>query len=86
MNYTITDDQNYCSFGDGIVYEFCSSENSRYSITCSNCFFSVERKDSSTAMKCKLVPCQPAKRKDNKDGFWKQSIDVDFETFTSMFT
>lgn len=85
MRFTITDDQNYCSFGDGIVYEFFSSEDLECLIDCIRCIFYINRKIPSMDMKCKLVPCQSARRKDNKEGYWKQSLDVDFESYACMF-
>lgn len=85
MKFTITDNQNYCSFGDGIIYEFFSVPKGKNIPTCCKCIFSCQRSEPSNAKKCILAPCNPYNRKDNKDGFWKQSLNVNFETCASMF-
>lgn len=84
MKYRITQDQCFCSFGDGIVYEFIQHGCERGDNPCWRCAFRdhVGLKDDS--VRCYKVPCQKGHRKDKKNGFWRISNAVDNQLFTKL--
>ena len=84
MNFQITPDRCYCSFGDGIVYEFVPSVDGCYWNLCWDCVFYAPRVVLGISSECALVPCQKAFRSDKNDGFWQISKSIDYQQFTKM--
>lgn len=84
MQIQITHDQCYCSFGDGIVYEFVPQKGFYASYPCLKCSFSRSNNMGSPTLKCSIVPCQKGLRSDKKDGFWQISKTIDYQQFTKM--
>lgn len=84
MVYEISRDQNYCSIGDGVVYEFVPSIDGRYCNSCWHCSFWDGKGDLPLPSKCVIAPCQKAFRSDKNDGFWRILELIDYQQFTKM--
>ncbi len=84
MNFQITQNQRYCSFGDGLVYMFVPYENNLWPKSCAECSFRSLDGFHNELVKCYIVPCQKPHRRDNMDGFWHLSQDVDYQQFIKM--
>lgn len=84
MQIQITPNKCYCSFGDGIVYEFVSTGEHFYLSNCQNCALYDHHALSKLTDMCYSVPCQKWSRKDKKSGFWRVSETVDYQHFTKM--
>ena len=84
MQRQITPDQCYCSFGDGIVYEFVPTDCVMYRNDCFLCALWTGSFHSVTLIKCLSIPCQKGLRKDKKDGFWRISETIDYQVFEKM--
>lgn len=84
MQRQITPDQCYCSFGDGIVYEFVPHDGVHILNDCVLCALWTYAGKSKEHLKCLSVPCQKGLRKDKNGGFWRISDDVDYQRFTKM--
>ena len=84
MQYQITPDQNYCSFGDGHVYEFVKFDAGRFQNPCWECAFLSFYEPFQASPMCRFIPCQSAFRRDNNNGFWRISKTVDYQQFTEM--
>ena len=84
MQSKITQDQCYCSFGDGIVYEFVSTDVYTCVNPCFSCALWHPYTCPDTKFKCALIPCQQWRRKDRKGGFWQISKTVDYQRFAKI--
>lgn len=84
IKYEITKDQCYCSFGDGIVYEFVPTVCFPHLYDCLLCALAPETYSSEHRIICLSVPCQKRLRKDKKSGYWRISKNVDYQAFTKM--
>lgn len=84
MNFKITKDQNYCCFGDNIVYEFVSESGFYATYSCVKCSFYRSCDLASLTLKCSVVPCQKPHRHDKNDGFWQISKAIDYQQFKQM--
>ena len=84
MIHQITPDQRYCSFGDGIIYEFVSTGDHFYLSNCLNCALYDHHALSKLTDMCYSVPCQKWRRMDKNDGFWRVSESVDYQEFLKM--
>lgn len=84
MQRQITPDQCYCSFGDGIVYEFVPHNGVHILNDCVLCSLWAYTAESKEHLKCISVPCQKGLRKDKNGGFWRISENVDYQTFEKM--
>lgn len=81
MKFQITPDQNFCSFGDGIIYKFVPFTPARFKNPCWECSFFDPKALYEGSSLCPLVPCQKDFRSDEKDGFWQKTQCIDFQTF-----
>ena len=84
MQIQITPNQCYCSFDDGIVYEFVSDDDVPFSNSCNNCSFRWHFPFLAGSKRCFSVPCQMNNRMDKKNGFWRISKTIDYQQFTKM--
>ena len=84
MQRQITPDQCYCSFGDGIIYEFVPTDCFPLLCDCNLCALWSFDSLSVTRAKCLSVPCQKGLRKDKNGGFWRVSESVDYQIFEKM--
>ena len=84
MNFQITPDRCYCSFSNGIVYEFISLDMTTCVNPCFSCAFWYPYSCPESKFMCALVPCQQWRRTDRKGGFWRISKDIDYQWFTKM--
>jgi hypothetical protein len=84
MNFQITPDRCYCSFGNGIVYEFVPYESSRFKNSCWLCAFYRDRACLTLSVECSMAPCQSGLRRDKNTGFWQKCETLDFQQFTKM--
>lgn len=84
MQRQITPDQCYCSFGDGIVYEFVPTDCVPHLNDCHLCALWSTVSHSEARIKCLSVPCQKGLRKDKNGGFWRISKSVDYQAFEKM--
>ena len=84
MNFRITHDQRFCSFGDNIIYEFVPCDIDQAENVCRCCSFSTRDAFHAYKEKCYIVPCQKAHRHDKNDGFWQISKTVDYQQFVKM--
>lgn len=84
MQKLITPDQCYCSFGDGIVYEFVPTDCVPHLNDCFLCALWSTVSHSEARIKCLSVPCQKGLRKDKNGGFWRVSNSVDYQAFEKM--
>ena len=84
MQRQITPDQCYCSFGDGIVYEFVPTDCVPHLNDCFLCAFWPHVLRSDDRVRCLSVPCQKGLRKDKNGGFWRISETIDYQAFEKM--
>ena len=84
MKLEMSPNRCYCSFGNGIVYEFVPFVERFYSNSCWRCAFYRSRGCRALSDECKIVPCQSALRSDKTEGFWQISKSVDYQQFTKM--
>ncbi len=84
MQRQITPDQCYCSFGDGIVYEFVPTDCVPHLNDCFLCAFWPDVLRSNYRIKCLSAPCQKGLRKDKKSGFWSISESVNYQQFIKI--
>lgn len=84
MQILITHDQCYCSFGDGIIYEFVYQKSEPFVSRCKKCSFRGHDSIIEHSEECFAVHCQESFRKDKKDGFWQISQNVDYQAFLKM--
>lgn len=84
MVLQMTRDQRYCSFGDGVIYEFVPNDCFEDIIDCVQCALSASLGQSERTSKCLSVPCQKWLRKDKKEGFWQISESINYQAFTKM--
>lgn len=84
MKFEITPDQNYCSFGNGLVYEFVQFDAARFQNPCWECAFFAPTDLIVGSPMCTIVPCQAVFRRDEINGFWRISKTVDYQQFTEM--
>lgn len=82
--FEITKDQCFCSFGDGIIYEFMSSHGKPIANLCDVCAFCDKQKIPNHKEMCHSVPCVGWKRNDKVCGFWIRSNIIDYHAFTKM--
>lgn len=85
MNIQITSDQCYCSFGDGIIYEFVPTYCVPHLNDCLLCALWSTVSHSEARIKCLSVPCQKGLRKDKNGGFWRISNNIEYQAFMKMF-
>lgn len=81
MQIQITQDQCYCSFEDGIVYEFVKFNADHIQNLCKKCAFRYFSDPLVLSSECALTSCQSAFRRDKKTGFWQVSETIDYEQF-----
>jgi len=84
MQRQITPDQCYCSFGDGIIYEFVPTECFPHLNDCLLCAFWPYMFLSDDKVRCLSIPCQKGLRKDKNGGFWRISKTVDYQQFMKI--
>lgn len=84
MQRQITPNQCYCSFGDGIVYEFVATSLCPLLQNCRRCAFSSFSCSSFKQVKCLSAPCIYWQRKDYISGFWRISEIIDYQVFEKM--
>lgn len=84
MQRQITHDQRFCSFDDGIVYEFVPTDCVPHLNDCHLCALWSVTGHSIERIKCLSVPCQKGLRKDKNGGFWRILYNIDFQEFTKM--
>lgn len=84
MQRQITPDQRYCTFGDGIIYEFVPHDGVHILNDCVLCALWSVTDPSVERIKCLTVPCQKGLRQDKNGGFWRISNDIDYQQFIKM--
>ena len=84
MQRQITPDQRYCTFGDGVVYEFVPTDCVPHLNDCLLCALRSTVSHSEDRIKCLSVPCQKGLRQDKNGGFWRISNNIDYQQFIKM--
>jgi hypothetical protein len=84
MNFQISPDRCYCSFGNGLVYEFVPFTERFYKNSCWKCAFYQHRECLAMSLECVFVPCQSGVRRDKTEGFWQICKSLDYQAFTKM--
>lgn len=84
MTFQITPDQKYCCFNNASVYEFIPFIHGRFKNTCWECSFMSDYSTTGCSPECKIVPCQPAYRRDNKDGYWIARPYLSYDDFKKL--
>lgn len=70
MDFQITPNQCFCSFGDGIIYEFVSCPITILPNCCDYCAFSVKTGIDAALVRCLYASCHNFMRNDNRRGYW----------------
>lgn len=86
MSFEISQDLCYCSFGDGLIYEFVPQTGFYAEYSCLKCAFHRSDSVPVQTFKCLVVPCQKDARSDKNNGFWQISESVDYQQFKKMLT
>lgn len=84
MQIQISPDQCYCSFVDGIVYEFVPTDCVPPLNNCHLCDLWTAVILSGNRMTCWSVPCLKWQRRDKNSGFWRISETADYQAFVKM--